>query len=337
MHGLNPFVERPEELETKSWIALAISALVHLCLMLWLVFRPVAAGDSPSKALENGEVSQPIALPRPAETKTAQPKPQPTEQQPTQPPPPPAPPPPPTRETPLGPDSKNPDALVPKEAGPVKPMTEPEPKPTKSQVDPGPPAEKPAETKPPSPAEQPPTQAANRIPRAGDLTNSRIQGSPTSPWGPPSRTPLEQPKGEGATAVASAPAVKEGSMGKVGQSGVDTRDWRPSFEEAAGRCVSIPDLGTNADGTPVLATVIGRVLQNDGRSPLGGAHLQIIGTPFSTFSDGNGEYRLEFDPKLLEQCRVQYVRVAADGYTGAMLTLSIGERVRSDDVVLRRH
>ena len=308
---------------------------MHTLLMLWLVFRPVPSGTSPEKASDSGQTRQPIALPRPAETKGAQPKPLPTPQQTPQPAPPPAPPPPPTRETPLGPDSKNPDALVPKEAGPVKPMTEPDPTPKKSVTDPGPPAEKPPDPAPPAP---PSPQAVRRIPRAGDLAaNSRLSGSPTSPWGPPSQTPLEANKGEGATAVASAPAVKEGSMGRVGQSGADTRDWRPAFEEAAGRCVSIPDLGTNADGTPVLATVIGRVLGPDGRSPLGGAHLQIIGTPFSTFSDPNGEYRLEFDPKLLEQCRVQYVRVAADGYQGAMLTLSIGERVRSDDVVLRRH
>jgi hypothetical protein len=69
---------------------------------------------------------------------------------------------------------------------------------------------------------------------------------------------------------------------------------------------------------------------------LAGAHLTIVGTPYSTFSDGGGNYRLEFDPRLLEKCRVQYVRVAADGYSGQSLTLSVGREVRSDDVVLRR-
>ena len=116
----------------------------------------------------------------------------------------------------------------------------------------------------------------------------------------------------------------------------DSRDWRPSFPEAAGKCVEIPDLGRNPDGSPVLATVLGRVYEADGRTPLIGAHLQIMGTTFVTFSGPSGDYRLEFDPRLLERCRVQYVRVAAEGYDGRMLTLSIGRKVRSDDVLLRR-
>lgn len=292
--------------------------------MLWLMFRPTAGETSVPRPSDRGEAAQPIALASPPKSRATQPnQPQPA--------PMPAQPPPPTRETPLGPDSKNPDALVPKEAGPVKPMTEPEPEPT-PPADPAPPAEKTPDPPPPAPS------VVRRIPRAGDYASAnRLLSRPTSPWGAESPTPLEASKGEGETAVATPLAITEGAMGRVGQSGRDARDWRPSFEEAAGRCVAIPDLGKNADGTPVLATVIGRVLDTDGRSPLIGAHLQIIGTAFSTFSDGNGEYRLEFDPKLLEKCRVQYVRVAADGYRGEMLTLAIGERVRSDDVVLKRH
>jgi hypothetical protein len=128
-----------------------------------------------------------------------------------------------------------------------------------------------------------------------------------------------------------------GAMGRVGMSASpDTRDWRPSFPDAAGRCVDIPDLGNNPDGSPILASVLGRVYEADGRTPLIGAHLQIVGTRFVTFSSGTGDYKLEFDPKLLERCRVQYVRVSADGYDGRMLTLSIGRKIRSDDVLLRR-
>ena len=80
---------------------------------------------------------------------------------------------------------------------------------------------------------------------------------------------------------------------------------------------------------------MGIVRDNNGR-PLPGAHLQIVGAPFATFSDGNGAYRLEFDPSLLEKCRVQVVRVNAQGFRHADLTLAIGRQVRSDDVVLRR-
>ena len=320
VHSIIPLDVRPDEPETQSWTALAASAVVHLLLLLWLVFRPLPAGTTPPKPSEHGRTAQPIAMPRAPEARAAQP------------PPPVTPPQPPTKETPLGPNSKNPDALVPKEAGPEKPLTEPDPIPTKSPEDPAPSAEKAPDLVPPA------LPAAQRIPTTGDYAAAgRLRGAPTSPWGPTSPRPLDPTKGEGATPAGAAPAIREGAMGRVGQSGRDVRDWRPSFAEAAGRCVSIPDLGRNADGTPVLATVIGRVLDTDGIAPLVGAHLQIIGTAFSTFSDGNGEYRLEFDPKLLEQCRVQYVRVVADGYRGQMLTLAIGQRVRSDDVVLKKH
>ncbi|MEO5800990.1 MAG: hypothetical protein ABIZ70_05710 [Gemmatimonadales bacterium] len=326
MQSIISLEERPGDPEPRSWTALVASAVLHLTLVLWLLFRPAPAGTTENKPSESGRTAQPIALPRPQETTASQP------------PPPPAPAQPPPRETPLGPDSKHPDALVPKEAGPPKPMTEPEPTPTKSQEDAAPPVDKPPEVVPDPPA-QPTPQAAKRIPRAGDYAaTSRMVRPPSSPWGPPTQTPLDSSsQGAPAAPAANSSAATAGAMGKAGMSSRDPRDWRPSFPEAQGRCVSMPDLGKNADGTPVLATVIGRVLDTDGRTPLVGAHLQIVGTGFSTFSDANGEYRLEFDPKLLEQCRVQYVRVVADGYGGQMLTLAIGQRIRSDDVVLRKH
>jgi outer membrane biosynthesis protein TonB len=319
--------QRPDEPVARSWTALVTSAVVHMLLMLWLLFRPAPAETMENKPPENGQTAQPIALPRPQENAPAQPPPPPA-QKPQAPP----------RETPLGPDSKNPDAKVPKEAGPEKPMTEPEPTPTKANEEAAPPAEKPVEPVAETPPPAAPT-AARRIPRASDYAAAnRFAGKPTSPWGPPTTQPLDSTAGERSSNTASsAPAIREGANGRVGMSNRDSRDWRPSFPEAAGRCVSIPDLGKNADGTPVLATVIGRVFQADGRTPLAGAHLQIVGTAFATFSDATGEYRLEFDPKLLEQCRVQYVRVAADGFSGQMLTLAIGQRIRSDDVILRRH
>lgn len=327
MQSILPLDERPDEPAARSWPAFAASGLVHVLLMSWLIFRPAPAGTSEPKPTESGQAAQPIALPRPQEAAPTPAPSRPAENQPKPQPPP--------RETPLGPDSKNPDAKVPREAGPPKPLTEPEPTPSKSLEAPAPAADQPPD---PTPAEPTPPQAVKRIPLAREYASSgRLAGTPTSPWGPASATPLEPGKSSGAAAPSAPAAAAVGSMGRVGQTGRDARDWRPSFPEAAGRCATIPDLGNNADGTPVLATVIGRVLDTDGRTPLSGAHLQIMGTQFATFSDPNGEYRLEFDPKLLEKCRVQYVRVVADGYGGQLLTLAIGERVRSDDVVLKKH
>ena len=88
--------------------------------------------------------------------------------------------------------------------------------------------------------------------------------------------------------------------------------------------------------TTFSPSVIGRVLDPTGR-PLAGAHLQIVGAGYATFSDNNGNYRLEFDPRLLEKCRVHVVRVTLTGFKGQTLTLGIGRRVQSDDVRLRRN
>ncbi|MBA2293083.1 MAG: hypothetical protein H0W15_11585 [Gemmatimonadales bacterium] len=223
--------------------------------------------------------------------------------------------------TPLGPDSRRPDAAVPQEAGPVEPEPEINP---------------PAAPEPPRPQEAPPAEErrAARIPTAFDYSAyamSRLR-PPTSAFGG------EEREGSDAKPTpAGERVVTPGANGQVGISSTpDTRDWRPSFPEAAGRCVEVPDLGRNEDGSPILASVLGRVYEADGRTPLIGAHLQIVGTSFVSFSNKSGDYTLQFDPKLLERCRVQYVRVSAEGYDGRMLTLSIGRKIRSDDVLLRR-
>ena len=217
----------------------------------------------------------------------------------------------------MGPDSERPDAPVPREAGPETPPTEvPDP-------EEDPPEER-DRTREPAVGD-----AASRIATPADLSSSgTILGPPTSPFGRPSATP-PSPSG-GAVASGSV-----GSMGRLGFGSRDTRSWRESFPEAAGRCVEIPDLGRNPDGTPVLASVSGIVRDQAGR-PLPGAHLQIVGASFATFSDGQGRYRLEFDPALLQRCRVQLVRVAADGYRTQNLNLAIGRNARSDDVLMRR-
>ncbi len=102
----------------------------------------------------------------------------------------------------------------------------------------------------------------------------------------------------------------------------------------AGTCSEIPELGKNADGSPALATVIGRVFGPGGKTLLVGAHLRIQGTQFSTVSDRNGEYRLSFDPHLLANCASHVIVADAPGYATNTLTLQIGPKVHSDDVIL---
>jgi hypothetical protein len=84
-----------------------------------------------------------------------------------------------------------------------------------------------------------------------------------------------------------------------------------------------------------MATLIGRVYSDNMHSrPLAGAFLQIIGTSYSTYSDGDGVYHLVFDASLVDECRTQYVRVVANGYRGRNLVLGVGPGV--NDVVLGR-
>ncbi len=287
--------------EPRTWQPLAISSVAHAVLLLLLIFRPSLPSREPQNVQESRQ-AQPIALP--PQTRFEQPPPSERASVPDEP-------------VPLGPESLDPDAAVPREQG------EPTPRPE--------------ELPPPSDPEgarsddEDEDRNLTRVPTPEDLlAGGSILSRPTSPTGTPSETAL------GAPAPSSASARRNvGAMGAVGFGSGDTRAWREVFPEAAGRCVEIPSLGKNPDGTPVLASVTGIVRDQAGR-PLAGAHLVIVGAPYSTFSDAAGNYRLEFDPALLEKCRVQYVRVAASGYRSQNLTLAIGKRVQSDDVFLRR-
>ncbi len=84
-----------------------------------------------------------------------------------------------------------------------------------------------------------------------------------------------------------------------------------------------------------MAELIGRVWFDEAHTrPLGGAYLQMIGTPYSTYSDNTGRYRLVFDASLVDECRTQYVRVVAAGYSGKNLVLGLGPGV--NDIVMGR-
>lgn len=149
----------------------------------------------------------------------------------------------------------------------------------------------------------------------------------------PERTPADVSGQAEADAAGARPTF---GAPRLGIAPYDGRAWHASSPEAAGRCPEIPDLGTNPDGSPVLATVIGRILSRNGAYPVEGAHLQIMGTTYTTFTDAAGDYLLKFDPKTLAHCRTQYVRVTATGHQPELLVLMIGRKVRSDDVLLRK-
>jgi hypothetical protein len=102
------------------------------------------------------------------------------------------------------------------------------------------------------------------------------------------------------------------------------------------KCIPQPPPPKDSAGAPQFGVVVGKIYRQDNGRPLVGAHLQMLGTPYVTFTDGEGEYRFRFDMSLVDNCRTQYVRVTAAGYESRLLVLVVGPNVRSDDVALKK-
>lgn len=96
------------------------------------------------------------------------------------------------------------------------------------------------------------------------------------------------------------------------------------------RCLPVP---TDGDTMTVIAAKVIDPVQ--GR-PIPGAFLQILGTPYSTYSDNAGNYALHFSVSLVANCRTQSVRVTAAGYSLRDLILSTGVSW-NNDIPLQRN
>ena len=82
-------------------------------------------------------------------------------------------------------------------------------------------------------------------------------------------------------------------------------------------------------------TAVGRVLRDRDGGPIGGAHLQMIGTPYVAFTDAQGWYIFRFDLALVRDCRSQLVWITAPGFERRTAVLVVGRNVHSDDLRLR--
>jgi hypothetical protein len=121
--------------------------------------------------------------------------------------------------------------------------------------------------------------------------------------------------------------------------GAGPRDVRPLESEPpdnANKCVPRPRNPADSLQPTQYGVAVGRIFRQDNGRPLAGAHLQMLGTPYTAFTDDNGEYHFRFDMSLVDFCRTQYVRVTATGYESRLLVLMVGPNVRSEDVSLRR-
>ena len=118
---------------------------------------------------------------------------------------------------------------------------------------------------------------------------------------------------------------------------VATRSWISELTENRDNDCVPRARPAREPGVPVdLGVVSGTVYREGSREPLGGAFLQILGTPYSTFADTRGAYSLSFDKSLVDDCRTQYVQVSKDGFAPRRLILSLGTRVSNDIPLSRR-
>ncbi len=226
-----------------------------------------------------------------------------------------------------------------------------------------PPPEQPMQTRPPS--EKPP-QATPLAAAVRDLLSPRAeapdaphaddaggdQGKASRPTEPP--TPEPKPAQPAAAEAAAAPLTAAppapGSEEAEAQRlfGNHRGEGTP-MASVSTRFSTLADASADAEASnckptpqPVgsaveYGTATGRILGRDDGRPLAGAHLQMIGTPYNTFTDSRGWYVFKFDLSLVRNCRSQFVWVDAPGYSRQRLELMVGRNVQSDDVLLPRH
>jgi hypothetical protein len=209
------------------------------------------------------------------------------------------------------------------------PPPAPKPEPPAPRVATGahaPSPELPAEPKAISPATAP--DAAPAQPTPGPQPSPQ-PAAPALASNSPAAAPEATLESE-ARRLFGLPSAPRHAGGPVQRQAGETQEWNPYWRRK-GDCMPMPQ--NDSTGT---AMVKGRVYREDSHTPLPGARLQIVGTPFGTFSDGSGYYKLVFDAALVANCRVQSVRVTAIGYRGEDLILAVSRTDVDSDILLAR-
>ena len=188
----------------------------------------------------------------------------------------------------------------------------------------------------------PPEDPAPRPPAKGDdgarskEDNVPADGGASAPATIPDGVSAPAPPTEAPRRHLPSIAFRGGQPGASELTRTDpSPTWQapPTLAGATPRC--IPGPPRSATDPIEYGVVQGRVYQLGTTVPLAGATLQVLGTPYSTTSDANGDYVLRFDSWPLRNCQEEYVRVQLDGFVSQTLNLTIGVVARSD-VQLRR-
>ena len=223
----------------------------------------------------------------------------------------------------------------------------PPPPPPPPRVTPPPP--------PPQPTTPPPPQAAAPPPEKAQTTPEPDANAPPEARRSEGREPTDEkpPKPERSGQPDASPptsplATKEATMEseakrifgtpkKFTPEGVGPQRSRPMeayLPDHPERCTRVEP--RDSAGQPQFGTVVGKIYRQDNGKPLSGAHLQMLGTPYVTFTDDQGVYHFRFDLSLVDNCRTQYVRVTAAGYESRLLVLVVGPNAVSEDVELKK-
>jgi hypothetical protein len=226
----------------------------------------------------------------------------------------------------------------------------PQPKPAPRQPPPPPPPRPRPVAPPPPPLEvAPPPQVRQPTPEPEpnappeEKRSTGANESPDKEAGPTAANEADRsaaPPADLAERMMESEAKRIFGRRKMGPpAGAGPRDVRPLetfMPDRPEKCVPKPVAPAESAGAPKLGVAVGRIFRSDNGRPLAGAHLVMLGTPYTSFTDDQGEYQFRFDMALVDNCRTQYVRVSADGYESRLLVLVVGPRTRSEDVVLRR-
>jgi hypothetical protein len=226
---------------------------------------------------------------------------------------------------------------------PPAPTPPPQPTPPPPTPPPPPPAPIPRIAPPPEKEQRTPEPDANAPPEAErregeEPTNDDPSGG--EKLGATDAKPGSTVPAEDNAATMESEAKRIFGRPRLGpRPGAGPRASRPMeayLPDHPERCVPKAVAPGDSAQAPQFGVVVGKIFRQDNGEPLAGAHLQMLGTPFVTFTDGNGEYHFRFDLALVDNCRTQYVRVTAPGYETRLLVLMVGANVRSDDVLLKK-
>ncbi|HUR94318.1 MAG TPA: hypothetical protein VMY76_07030 [Gemmatimonadales bacterium] len=286
----------------RPWISLGLSAALHTALIVLTVQLSRQAAKSPPEAQSSAATDparqvEMIYLPPP-------------------------------------PEAPSPPPTAPRPEPPPEPQTPPQPRPVT------PPQRR---TAPPEQEQRAPEPDANAPPEAARAEGDEPKDDEPA-GGEPTRD-AEPKTGSPAPAEKSAETMESEARRIFGRPrlgtrpGVGPRASRPMeayLPDHPEKCIPKPSAPRDSAAEPQYGVVVGKIFRQDNGLPLTGAHLQMLGTPFVSFTDDAGEYRFRFDLALVDHCRTQYVRVTAPGYESRLLVLMVGPNVRSEDVLLKR-